>query len=231
MDVSKLPVAGTLPSNSNVSSALKEASKVQAALAEPEKLQSSESIRLFSDNTTTLTQAEKTESATASREGYYQALAGSDDILKSYEDAVRIIKGSEPDLLNKEWDLAVNAENELVIKTGDAGISAKEARLLVDLFDNDHIKSGIKEMQDGVIRMSEGNYQLTRITGSPEHYDLNNKNIILAIDVRDMLEGFSNNGPRNEFSFQGAIVNDLKNNAGTFLKPETENLRFVEVKV
>ncbi|WP_420591386.1 hypothetical protein [Bacterioplanoides sp.] len=232
MEIANLPSGGNLATSAKVDAKV---AKAADNIVEPKagELKSivSDSVKLLVDSAPQMSFVEREETARISSEGGYQAKNAARGIVDEYKDALKEIKKTEPDLLNKDWDIAVNSEDELIIKTGGAGISASEAKLLTDLFDKASIKEGLKGIQDGVVKMSEADYRYRRNTGSAEHYDLDRDSAAVVISARDILDGLANNGPGREFNFHDTIRKNLSENGDAYLKPETKNLRFIEVEV
>ncbi|GGY41637.1 hypothetical protein GCM10011297_13300 [Bacterioplanes sanyensis] len=232
MDIAKLPAGGSIPSSSKMNPAIEEAAQNVTPPEQTElKSVESDSIRMFVNTLPPLSRAEREESSKITFEGYNQAKAGVRGIVSNYKEALSTIRKEEPDLLAKKWDIAVNSEDELIIKTGGAGISASEVQLLAEVFDTEEVKKGLKDLQDGVIRMTEANYQSELNTGSAAHYNLDTESAALVISAREILDGLAHNGPGREFSLWSTLSNQLVKNGDAFLKPETKNLRFIEVEV
>lgn len=232
MNVNDLPIAGPLNPKSNQAPTLVQEIAENTPENIPQIPPKPESVTLTKVDAyfSNLSFSERNESDIITNDGGFKAWGGASDITDQYKESIKNIRDIEPDLLNKEWDIGVNSDNELVIETGGNGISASEAQLLIDQFDNEAFKAGIKNIQDGVIRMSEAHYDYSGVVGSPSHYNLNNDNITKAINIRDILDGYSTNGPGSEFNLFDELPKQLQNNANEFLKPEVKTLNLIDTQ-
>ncbi len=235
MDISNLSFGGTIKAANQVDSNIKEATQKLNGVAEGEQPNAQskhpETVKLLKDNTISLSHSERTAESGKLLSALYKFEDAKSSIVPQYKESLDQIKKVEPSLLGKDWDLGVNSENELLIFTGDDGLSSNEIQALVDAFDNEEFKGGVRAMQDQLVSMSDISYQVNRNSGFAGHYNLTDENINDVYRARETMDSAINNRAGAEYNIMEDLSTQLLARGNDFLKSETENLRFVEVDI
>ncbi len=147
------------------------------------------------------------------------------NLVKPYQEAIDKLSNENPMLANKDWDLGLDQNNDIVILEGNNSLSSLEINLLTKTFDQSAIKDNIASFQSAVIEASTNDFRFDKKPGSVAHYSLNQGNINDVFRIRDFIAQES----KHQFHSFGSLRDQLLERGADFIKPAAADMRLVDV--
>lgn len=229
MDIQSLSYGGWLHGTPDASRILENATQIDPK--EEFKSNTPSTARLQRDNALQLSNEQYETDNQVRRKAFFSIWDAQSKQADFYQDANNQLRQIAPSLLSKDWDLGLDSANQLVVHQGKDKLSNEEQQTLLNVFGNGQFKQDMKAIQDNLISWSQVNYQYSKNAGSVGHYQLNEDNITEVLRIRGMMEKVINNGPGREYNLEKDIQQQLLLRGSAYLKPETENLKLIDVLI
>lgn len=229
MDIQSLSYGGRIYGVSDASHILENA--VQLEPKEEFKSNTPSTVRLQRDNAPQLSAEQYDADSQITRKAFFSIWDAQSGQADFYQKATNQLREVAPSLLSKDWDLGLDSGNQLVVHQGKDKLSKEEQQTLLKVFSSGQFKLDMKAIQDNLISWSQVNYQYSKSAGSVGHHQLNEDNITEIFRIRGMMEKVINNGPGREYNLEKDIQQQLLQRGNAYLKPESENLKLIDVLI
>lgn len=111
------------------------------------------------------------------------------DMRKSYTDVQIDLANKHPDLLQKDWDVTVDPEGELLIVEGEDRLTEKEMKTIIDIMTEHGLDGYMKNLAENIVERGVGGRGYIEYQGGHDigQYDVTMENISKILRGRELM--------------------------------------------